>query len=77
MNQFPTVTLPGTDPEKRDMLDEMRAFNRNLNVRWARALAYKITRDGTTLYMGTVPKHVKEKRRAAGRRAKAARKRNR
>jgi hypothetical protein len=77
VNKFPTVTLPGTDTEKRDLLHEMRDFNRNLNLKWARALAYKITRDGSTLYMGTVPRHVKEKRRAAGKRAKAARKRNR
>ena len=74
---FPKVTLPEVDTEGRDLLDEMRAFNRNLNIRWARALAYKITRDGSTLYLGTVPQHVKDKRRATGRRAKAARKRNR
>lgn len=67
------IEIPGVDAEKREALSEQLRVHRNMTVRWAIAFATS----GKTFYKGTVPAHVKARRRAKNRVARASRKSNR
>lgn len=70
---LPRVTLPGTDAEARDALEAERAWKtRN---RFLFSLFFAQT--GRRPYANSVPAHVKAKRRAANKVARASRKANR
>jgi hypothetical protein len=65
--------LPGVDPEKRAELDlERRVLHRNRI-----GILSGLYEKSKSPYEGTVPAHVKAKRRARGKVAKASRKLNR